>query len=181
MPSLNVQFRPEIWNKGEVLQKANCYSLALNAFHLAAVKPGSLGSDWDNNGDNNKLLQSEGIAELMIRDGWKQHSENDIDPERHHMAVIFGYRRMGASCNDCHFFFVNANGWVSEKEGIGLKAQQSQETFGKAIKVNELQNYFNKDRAQSIMPPIYGGLWRMPRNGLLAHPRHLLINQFKIA
>ncbi|GEM_PF-3877855 len=175
-PSLNVRFVPDKWNSGENLRLSNCYCLAMNAFDMAAVNPGSLNAAYDNKADNIKLLSKEGLSELMEQDGWIAHEDNDIDPARYHMAMVFGYRRMGLPYNDCHFFFVTRDKTVCEKQGIGLTAQQPRLENGAKIKIENVKDYFNRERAESIMPPVYGGLWRMPENGLTAHPRHLLIH-----
>lgn len=171
-PTLNRDLNSHEWDRPHVQAQANCYCAAMNAFDLAAVKPGSLQHNDDNPVDNAKLCSQDGLAELMNRDGWVRHDDKHIDPSSHHCVAIFGYRKLGMEFNECHFFGVIQGGYLIEKRGIGNPMSLSVHA-GERVKADDILSYFTKDRATAVMPPIWGGWWRMPDDGLKAHPRHL--------
>ena len=80
---------------------------------------GSLTLSQDNKGDNNKLTSSEGLQELLDRDGWGWIDPNDINPATMHVVGVFGFRPLGYDFNEHHCFSLNKDGSFSEKPGSG--------------------------------------------------------------
>lgn len=153
---------------------SNCYGYTIRHAWIRAVNLGSLTLSQDNKGDNNKLTSSEGLQELLDRDGWGWIDPNDINPATMHVVGVFGFRPLGYDFNEHHCFSLNKDGSFSEKPGSGNALIRSgrYSDHHHPLTIENLIDEYTKDIAKSVMSPVFSGFHRILDNGLKIHARH---------
>lgn len=173
-PSLKMKFEQAgthqrwLWDN-----TSNCYGYGINHENLDGINLGSLTLNCDRGADIVKLTSSDGLQELLDRDGWISVDKDIINPNEMHVIGVFGFYPLGRDFNDFHVLRLNCDGSFSEKVGNGLPIRNgAYNDHVSSLTIDNLENEYTKDIAKSVMPPVFSGFWKMPDEGLSVHPRH---------